>query len=151
MFSLINWSSHYFWLFRLWSAGQKDKKNRKKKKKAHTPRLLTFASQICCWFFLTMFQFAAYPLVLGRKEVSSWFSKLSLKTDKHQEHQKWIHETATQVEGYNLFFMALSHYIGSAVTQNLILTYLSLRKPFRCFKSRSCIKKPCKCDADVIY
>lgn len=82
--------------------------------------------------------------------LASW--TISPRKDMHQDHHKWIYKTVKQVKGYNLLFVALQHYIGSAVIWNFILTYLSLRKPFKCLKSRRCIKKkPCKCDAEVIY
>lgn len=146
-FSLINWGSHYFRLFSLWSAGQKDKKNQKKPKHQdywHTlPKFAVGSSSV--------FQFAAYPLGLGGKGPSGFSKFISLTRDMHQDQHKWIYKTTIQVEGYSLLPTALSHYISSAAIWNLILTYLSLRKPFKCLKSRSCIKSPCECSAQVIY
>lgn len=65
-----------------------------------------------------MFQFAAYPLVLKGKGDSSGLASriVSPKIDMQWEYQKQIYKTATQMEGYNLLFTTLSHYIESIVT-----------------------------------
>lgn len=116
---------------------QKERKT-KSKQKVYWHSLPKFAVG-----YFSVFQFAAYPLVLERMGgvplgLASWI--VSPKTDMQQEYQKLIYKTITQVEGSNLLFTTLNHYIDSAVTWKLILAFLCLRKPFKCLKSRRCIK-----------
>lgn len=89
---------------------QKEQKN-----KVQTAGLLTFLNLLLVFFQCS----SLLPIHWYWKEsgISSCFSKLnSLTIDMQQEYQNLIYKTFTQVEGYNLLFTTLSHYIDSAVT-----------------------------------